>query len=98
MAFCEEHSKVMMTLGSLERGQSDIKSSLDSIDAKLGKISERQVDVRVSAAEEKVKSKLLYWVIGIAAAALITGLINFTFHIKESQYNHTNTTETSRVK
>ena len=88
MAFCEEHSRVMMALGSLERGQTDIKTSLDSIDKKLETISTKQVDVRISAAQEQVKSRLLYWVIGIAAAALITGLINFTFHIRESQHNN----------
>ena len=84
--FCVEHSDVMRCLGRLEGGQDDMKNTLSEINTKLGGVQVGQNNARVSAAEEKVKSHLLYWVIGIAAGALIVALINFTFHIKESKY------------
>jgi len=83
MPFCEEHSEVMKCLGALEQGQSDMKITLASIDTKLTDFAAKQANSNISAAEERVKSRLLYWVIGIAVAALITGLVNFSFHVKE---------------
>jgi len=76
MAFCEEHSEVMRCLGALEQGQKDVKGLLEHIDVKITTIQSSQINGKVSMAVEKTKSTLLYWVIGIATAGLILGLIN----------------------
>ena len=81
MAVCEEHSSVMKCLGSLEEGQRDVKMMLRDIDNKLSNMQVIQQNGRVSAAIEKTKGSLIYWVIGIGGAALIVGLINIA--IKE---------------
>jgi hypothetical protein len=76
MAFCEEHSKVMKCLGALEQGQNDIKDILQRMELKFNNMQIFQTDSKVSAAVEKTKSNLLYWVIAIASSGVILGLIN----------------------
>jgi len=76
MAFCEEHSEVMRCLGALEQGQKDVKDALIKIDSKIDKLQGSQANGNISNAVEKTKSKLLYWVIGVAFTGLIIGIIN----------------------
>jgi len=93
-----DHSEVMKCLGGLERGQDDVITMLTAINVKMSDFQTKQVDGRISSAEEKVKSKLLYWVIGIAAGALIVALVNFTFHVKESKYLSTQPAYSEKIK
>ncbi len=76
MPFCEEHSEVMRCLGALEQGQKDVKGLLEHIDVKITTLQVSQINGKVSAAVEKTKSTLLYWVIAIASSGLILGLVN----------------------
>jgi hypothetical protein len=75
-AYCEEHSEVMRCLGALEQGQKDVKGLLEHIDVKITTIQSSQVNGKVTAAVEKTKSNLLYWVIAIGTSGIILGLIN----------------------
>lgn len=77
--FCPEHSEVVGQLGSLRQGQSDIKELLVKVDTKIDCITEKQVAVRLTAATEKTKASILYWVIGIASGGLILAAINLLF-------------------
>ena len=74
--FCPEHSEVVSQLGSLRQGQNDIKELLVKVDTKIDCITEKQVTVRLNAAQERTKASILYWVLGIAASALILALLN----------------------
>lgn len=77
--FCPEHSNVMEKLGELKQGQEGLREICLEIRGKVECIGGKQTDVRIVAAQEKTKSSILYWVIGIASGGLILALINLIF-------------------
>ena len=72
--FCRDHTWVVNTLGKLDKGQDYIKETLSGIRETLTGIAEKQTNGKVSAAVERTKSGLLYYVIGLVAIAFFSAI------------------------
>lgn len=83
MDHCPDHGYVVETLGAVKARLDDGNILLGEIKDSIRELRKGQNNGEKTAAVEQTKSKILYWVIGIAAAALITSLVNFGFHIKD---------------
>ena len=60
----------------MKQGQAGIRDMLIEIKGTINCINDKQVTVRLNAAQEKTKSGVLYWVLGAAGMGLILGVAN----------------------
>jgi hypothetical protein len=75
--YCPAHSELMRALGALEEGQAHLCKETSEIKRLLEEKGKAEKGEVREQAEEKTRSKILYWGIGTAFVALISAATHY---------------------
>jgi hypothetical protein len=85
-ALCPDHTALVQAIGRIEGAQqiialqgSDIKTSLGTLSGELKEMRDAVSNMKIQIVKDEVKIKPVYWVIGTAGVAGISGVVQLLY-------------------